>query len=666
MAEGMLRRIRKLEKFLPLIYFLFVFCLYFSLLSEAYFTDEQDVFYGGYNISKGMELYRSYLTQHMPFSYYMAALTALCGARTVFQYRMGIYLMMSLIWQAAYLRHRRKLHPAALWLTPLLYLAMLKTIPLGTSMISDHWQGLGLILILLELVRYEKERNISLSCAGMVSLGIMLSFGTVFIAAYSVFFLFLAMLFLQGKHLREKRKTLSDADFRAERKKVLREDLRLVLVCLLPFLLLAAWYAVSGNLGNAWEGAYRINTEVYSKYNGGLGSSPFSVLWETVPAYGAYLADAVRAVPESPARGICALLTAAGLMGFCAVWGRKSVPAAAMAFFATLYTGIREFYGFHGMAYFALTAAEISLVLGWMIQGAREKQILKWTVRCAGGAAALILLADFVIWFGYNLIYPQILLPRVHRAEERILDLLTEPGEAVHATETPVFSQDMMDLELLPQAACDAVSIPWYYEMWGERQMASIRQLPRVLLYNSEEITWGYVFREYAKDFHAFVEEHYTRLPPSEYLWVSNEFLPEARARLEAAGYGSRLSMAAGELAADRPVKLFSGNSRKQRFTAEGENLRAVYCRVSCYHRRSRPVLQMRVTDGESGETAAEGRIGPEDLADTFFSRCPLTASLVPGKAYELEIVIGEIGGKGDMEFYFQPDGSLPLAFEYE
>ena len=212
----MMSRIRKLEKLLPLVYFLFVFCLYFSLLSEAYFTDEQDVFYGGYNIAKGQDLYCSYLTQHMPFSYYMASLIALFGARTIFQYRIGIYLMLSLVWELAWLRHRRKIHPAALWLMPLLYLAMLKTIPLGTSMISDHWQGIGLILILLELVRYAEERTVSTPCAAMVSLGILLSFGTVFIAAYSLLCLFLAMLALQGKHMRERRKTLPDPDFRAE------------------------------------------------------------------------------------------------------------------------------------------------------------------------------------------------------------------------------------------------------------------------------------------------------------------------------------------------------------------------------------------------------------------------------------------------------------------
>ena len=59
-----------LNRALPVIYFFFVFFLYFSLLSDPYFTDEQDVFYGAYHIVKGRDIYQSFLSQHLPFSYY--------------------------------------------------------------------------------------------------------------------------------------------------------------------------------------------------------------------------------------------------------------------------------------------------------------------------------------------------------------------------------------------------------------------------------------------------------------------------------------------------------------------------------------------------------------------------------------------------------------------
>ena len=73
----------------------------------------------------------------------------------------------------------------------------------------------------------------------------------------------------------------------------------------------------------------------------------------------------------------------------------------------------------------------------------------------------------------------------------------------------------------------------------------------------------------------------------------------------------------------------------------------------------------MRLTEAGSGAAAAEAEITGKDIADNFFSRCPLAAELVPGKEYELEISVLGIAGKGDMEFYFTPAGDLALAEEY-
>ncbi len=281
------------------------------------------------------------------------------------------------------------------------------------------------------------------------------------------------------------------------------------------------------------------------------------------------------------------------------------------------------------------------------------------------GALGAALMADFVIWGGYNLLYPQILLPRTLRGEERILALLTEPEEEVFVTNNPVSSLDVMDLELIPSDACGALSYPYFYEMWGDRAMASLRKRPRVLQYNAEETIWGYVFREYAPDFDAYVREHYTRLPQAEELWVRNEDAPEALRLLEAEGYGNLVVSNMAGQPQNTPVKMFPGGSVRVRFTAVAENLTAIrFCAV-CYHRRSSPELTLRVTDPESGEILAEGAMTGAEIGDNFFSRCPMGGRLTPGREYELEILVNRIGGKGDMEFCFVPGGELAMAAEY-
>ena len=664
-ADGKKKRIAwmiQLWKAAPAIYFLFVFFLYLSFLSDPYFTDEQDVFFGAYNIIKGKDIYKSFLSQHMPFSYYIVALTALGGARTVFQFRVGIYLMLAILWDGIYLRHRKTIHPAALWLMPLLYLTILRTLYMGTTMISDHWQGIGLVVILLELVRYTDTKKITRSCAWMVSLGIALSLGSTFASAYSLFCYFLGMAAIQLKNWLQSKKSGQWSG-----KACLRENAYLAAVCLLPFLVLGGWYVLSGNVGNFYSGAYEIVTQVYSRYTGGLGSDPVRVVWETAGEYGRYLLGVAGNLAGSPWPGLLYAVSAAGLVFFSVLIGKKSPATGILVFLAAIYGGLRGFEGFHGMAYHAQAAAALALSLGWAAGklDSRGKKV-RLASGVIAGAAAACLLADFVIWTGYNLLYPQILLNRTLRCEEEILDLLTEPEETVFVCNAPVNSLDVMDLELIPADACGAISYPYFYEVWGERQMASIRNQPHVLLYNPDESIWGYVFHEYAPDFDAYVKEHYTRMPQAEEIWVANEFFPEAQQRLEKAGYGNHVVSNVVEITRNSPVKYFSGQRVETEFVAEGENLTGIRFCGACFYRRSRPTLTIRIKDLETGAALSEETITGEKIADNFYSRCPVQARLIPGKTYQLEIAVDRIEGKGDMEFYFTPEGALALAEEYD
>ena len=71
------------DKWLPAVFFCCVLGLYLTMMISSYFVDELDVFYGGYNIVNSGDIYKVYPSQHMPFSYYMAAPGALLGARAV-------------------------------------------------------------------------------------------------------------------------------------------------------------------------------------------------------------------------------------------------------------------------------------------------------------------------------------------------------------------------------------------------------------------------------------------------------------------------------------------------------------------------------------------------------------------------------------------------------
>ena len=134
-------------------FFLFVLTLYLTMLLDGAFVDETDVFYGGYSVVKGGDIYKAYPSQHMPFSYYFSAIIALFGAREENWFRVGFYVMLSGLWTGIYIRNRKHIPRLALIMLPVLYITQLKMYSLATRMLSDHWQGIGLVIILLELIR---------------------------------------------------------------------------------------------------------------------------------------------------------------------------------------------------------------------------------------------------------------------------------------------------------------------------------------------------------------------------------------------------------------------------------------------------------------------------------------------------------------------------------
>ena len=655
----------RISRAMPAVYFLYVFFLYYSLLSRPYFIDELDVFFGGYAISKGKALYASFLSQHMPFSYYIAAIMALCGARTVFQFRLGFYLFLTGLWEGIYLRHRKHIPMVSFFLMPLFYLSVLKTMFMGTIMVSEHWQGIGLVIIMLELVRYKKEKTISWACAWMISLGIMLSLGCTFASAYSVFCYFLGAAGMQITTLYRLRKQGS-VSYAWERKKVFREDMRLTAVCILPFVILFGWYGITGNLENFYNGAYEIVTKYYSKYIGGLGSNPVSVVWTTFGIVGQHLIDSFLRLGESPWEVLLIFLLTGGIL-LCSIhMARKSWITGLAIFLSAIYGSLRGFQNFHAEAYYAQASAALSLWIGWTLAEMKQKNRISIPVCSATIAISLLMIADFMVWAGYNVLYtPSAFQRRILRCEEKILELLTEPGEEIFVCNASHNLLDTMDLELVPQDACGAVCYPYFYEMWGGRLMESIQELPSVVIYQPDESFLGYVFRDYAADFDAFLRKNYTRLPQGEDIWVSNAFLSLAEQRLETMGFGNLVDANTVSGQPVYPIEYTAGQSIRASFTAKSEELTALRLRAACFFRKSQPELKLTLRDAETREMVGEARMSAEEIADDFYSRCPLKARLVLNREYELEILIERIGGKGDLEFYYTEDSELALAAEY-
>ena len=626
-------RLARADKWLPALFFLFVLTLYMTMLLDGPFVDETDVFYGGYSIVKGGDIYKAYPTQHMPFSYYISALIALLGAREEIWFRVGFYVLLSGLWTGIYIRCRKHIPRLALIVLPALYITQLKMYSLATTMLSDHWQGIGLVIVLLELIRYTGVKRISAGTACMISLGILLSFGTTFLSAYTLAAVFLGVIGIQAVLILKEKKPAGE---------ILKEDARLVLICLAPFAALAVWYAATGNLENAIGGAYKLNVDIYSRYIGGFGTRPGGTLLRTFPNWIDYIRKAAGYIREWPVGAVLIAAQTAALICFAVSLIRDRKPIAAAAFTAgVILSGVRGFDNYHGLAFLATICIPMALCLDGALSAFVQKKEWKRAAPafiCLAFAAALAApqLPGLV-----KLIYVPDLLKTWERPESNreIMEVLTDPGERVHTGDMSLSADLVMRNNLVLDECAPAISNPWFYEFYGERELAALKENRTRLVYlDTEGEVWNYYVKDYAADFVQYLKENYTEVG-QHMIWIRNEDYPAAIERLHSAGYGETVTDLPGK-ESDTPASDMLQNDHvlEQRFTADGQHLTAIHVKTLCSYHRNRTGLTVQLYDPETGETLGTATLARNQLTDGGMSRFAIRAETEPGKVYAIRI----------------------------
>lgn len=671
--NGLLKRT---DKWLPAVFFCCVLGLYLTMMAHFVFVDELDVFYGGYNIARSGDIYRFYPSQHMPFSYYLALPGALLGARTVWQFRLYFYVLLSALWTGMYIRYRKQFSRPALILMPLLYIVQLRMHELARTMVSDHWQGIGLVIILLELLWFTDTKKITAGMAGMISLGIVLSFGTTFLSAYPLLIVFLGVLAMQAVRIRRKEAKLADT---------LREDGRLTLICLCPFVLLGAWYLLSGNLANAFGGAYELNTTIYSKYLNGFGSSAGGAFLAVFPNWIRYQAKVFSYLNGEGWRwALQIVLQTAALVIFVISLLKKQKIIAGLTFLlAVLLAGVRAFDGFHGAPYMAVCCIPMAFCLAGAAEYYLEKKCWR---RAAPAALALALAAAFILpeaGMVRELSHaPRLLRAREYRESNRdILEILAEPGERIHTDDLYYSGLTIMKNGLRLTEGSLGAGNPWFYEYYGENELEVLKENPaRILVMDLKGEVWGYRLRDYAPDLVDYVEANYTLAGPN--LYVRNDAYPAALAKLREAGYGTRL--VGRDFAEENRLgaRMTDDTVCDQQFTAAGSRMTGVLVRFANDLDQNRAGATVQLI-GENGEVIAGSTLPREEIKDNFYTRFALQADTEPGACYTLRITTDGTTPEGDrslLSLYCYPgaeeagaslDGepqafSWAVAFEYD
>ncbi len=480
------------------ILFILVFCMFYAFSrSGIYFMDENDNIRGGMIIAKGGVLYRDYISQHTPVSYYLCAVFALLGAQSVEQFRICFYFVLAGAFALLYLRHSSYWSGKRLYLMAIGIVITVTTLYTNGHMIlSDTVQGICLLALLMEFLRYYYERTMSLGRCVIVSLSVWGSFGAAFISAYAISIIVIAVVCIEVYDwIKGKYQDILPVIF--------GRYVKLGVVSAIPFGCFVIYFWMQGALGLAYDFAYRFNREVYTIYNGGMGESVVEPYMIGVKTFWLTIKENLNALSAEVTTEAVLMVLIAALVGVILIYLllRKRF-FLSVVLFLFLSCNLTRGYGFHSMAFWYVAIAVIFLC--W--PKAPGKKVM---------AVYAILLAALALYFVP--VYAGNVSENLFKEQEKITDnehfivSITEDQESIFLDTTWTDSIYLLYKNRYPVNRI-TYNLPWYMDWCEEMAIEDLTtEMPRVMIYNPDLDVWGTT--QFTPDLHEAASQYYNRLP---------------------------------------------------------------------------------------------------------------------------------------------------------
>ncbi|WP_455615421.1 hypothetical protein [Eisenbergiella sp.] len=464
--------------FVSLLLSVIVFLLMFTFAVSNSFTDELDNMRGGMIIAKGGVLYRDYITQHTPVTYYLCSLFALMGAGSVQQFRLSYYIVEAVIWGFLYFRHSENIGKKRMLLLPIAESIFISSMmPQGYQVLSDGIQGLCMVMLLLEFIEYYKDKGLGWIRCIIVSCCIWGSFGAAFISSYALFWIVLAVFILEIKYLKNVKKNMNE---------IFGRYYKLLVSVVTPLILAIIYFKINHSLRIAFEQFYKFNREVYSQYMGGLGENLVQPIIDALRNYFMVIANKFNEIIVASASNISILqliiILAATVMILITIAKQKYM--LALLFFMTMCCSATRGYGFHGLAAWYIAILVIVILPEY------TKVYNRKVVYSIGGVVSVFLVSIYVDLVADNLLYKQNSISELDKAVISI----TDDGEGIFMD---AMSNDSLYLCYKNRYPVNrAVYIlPWYMD-WYEQDAIEdlLSRMPRVAVFkvNMEPSGNGY------------------------------------------------------------------------------------------------------------------------------------------------------------------------------
>lgn len=620
-----------------LIFALFLCLLLINLGNSIGFVDESDNFLAGMTIADGGMVYTDFYSQHMPVLYYICAIFAKLGASNVIQFRLYFYIFFALLWTAFYIRYSNKIGGKTILLSVFLYISFICT-ELTSCVLSDQIQAFGMAVLLVEFIIFTKIRTIDIVNCVWISLAIFLSFGSAFVAIFGIFIIAVGVLGLEISEFFK-----SDMGIVEWIKGIFIKYWKLFAIVLLPFVVLIIYYKINGNLAAFYYGAYKINTDIYSKYTGGYGSNILYSFLVIVDIWFSAVKNAISGLASDTLQSIRLLLCFFVNIAFVVKVFRKNKYIAVILGLFCLACGCRSVsLDHHSMAYVIVTAFMASMLIfnSLEITGKSHENtgsvrlfpvicVVLFSTPLLSGFSSLANLGETLSYSPTEDVNNQAYyVSRLTDEEDKVLLVIAEPDIAVDANRLTVTV---------------GVSTPWTYEAYGANDLANIvEENPKVVIYYPDYEIWGYKVKDYAPEVCSYIEENYIKLELETVnsIYVRNDLYDEAA---EMFGLDSSDTATTGD--GENVIAL--NQAVEQVFVAEGDTISDLRIKTGTYERVNNSSINVSITSMVSGTEIYTNDVSLSEFDDNEYNIIT-DGEIDVNEGEEYKITITPIGNTED------------------
>lgn len=494
-----------------------------TFAKQMLFSDEADNLIGGKMISSGYLMYKDFYSQHTPLMYYICAFISWLGASSIVYYRIYFFFLMSLIWIFMYVRYGKHFGKLTMVLYPFIYIFILGHTSLGNTILSEQIQSSALVILLLEFLLYEKNKLFKFNNYIAIALAVFFSIGTAMVSVFPVFVFFVGVFVLQISWIFKNKKDLFN---------YLKSYLFLIIFTLVPFLIMIGIYYKQGVLSNAFYQIFTFNTQVYSKYNGGYGSSIFSTFEMPIYKYPSFVTKVINGLFTANF-----IVNAQFLIGivsvFIFVWSLIKNNKKIVGIFSFLFVvmcGTRSYEDFHSIPYYALTAIIFSIIVYRLVYFPYKNSGVNNNFSVTLVISSIIILSTS-FFMNYRVLGVKDFFKdtKLNSIQLNILKL-TNKNDRIFVNTLDGYTY--LATNRLPASKVWSF-VPWFADIYQNEVIDDLeKNKTKIIIYTPDLDIWGYKAKNFEPELQKYIENNYTKLNKSDPYcieWIRNDYLIEIK-----------------------------------------------------------------------------------------------------------------------------------------